>query len=198
MQRWPLDGVSFAPQLLPRGEAARRRGKPYALLQWLTHTRVANTAHAANAGFQAASPDVQPCMGYALRSATHSVHVWRAANASVEAATRCSESHDVYELPRPGARESVNLVKSSEGAALTRKMAGELARVLRRWAPQVERASPSHAVKRHFVAWPSDAVGAGGTAQVFVTLECSKRTCEERERRQGAWRQGAQQASLVR
>ena len=139
-QRLPLEGTSFAPQLLPHGEAARRRGKPYALLQWHAHTRAANAARAAKA-----SPDVQPCMGYALRTATHSVHVWRAANASVEAATHCSASRDVYELPRPGALETRNLAASSDGAALTLKMADELDDgVLRRWEPQPEPLSLIH------------------------------------------------------
>ena len=189
-QRLPLEGTSFAPQLLPRGEAARQRGKPYALVQWYAHTRAVNVVprHPALAPLVQASPDVQPCMGYALRTATHSVHVWRAANASVEAATRCSESRDVYTLPRPGARETKNLAKSSEGSALTLKMADELAKVLRRWKPQPE--PPAHALKTHFVAWPDEA--AGGNAHVFVTLECNKRKCEEHERRQGAWRQGGE------
>ena len=190
-QRLPLEGASFAPQLLPHGEAARRRGKPYALLQWPAHTRAVNAARAAKAKASvAAFPDVLPCMSYALRTATHSVHVWRAANASVEEATHCSESRDVYELPRPGALETMNLAKSSEGAALTLKMADELDRVLRRWEPQPEPKPPAHAIKTHFVAWPDAA--AGGNAHVFVTLECNKRQCEERERRQGAWRQGGE------
>ena len=187
VQRLPLEGASFAPQLLPHGKAARRRGKPYALLQWPAHTRAVNKANTRTAK---ASPDVQPCMGYALRTATHSVHVWRAANTSVEEATHCSESRDVYELPRPGALETVNLAKSSEGAALTLKMADELDRVLRRWEPQPEPEPPAHAIKTHFVAWPDEA--AGGNAHVFVTLECNTRQCEERERRQGAWRQGGE------
>ena len=189
-QRLPLEGASFAPQLLPHGEAARRRGKPYALLQWPAHTRTVNAARAAKAPLVAASPDVLPCMSYALRTATHSVHVWRAANTSVEEATHCSESRDVYELPRPGALETMNLAKSSEGAALTLKMADELDRVLRRWEPQPEPKPPAHAIKTHFVTWPDEA--AGGNAHVFVTLECNKRQCEERERRQGAWRQGGE------
>ena len=184
-QRLPLEGTSFAPQLLPHGEAARRRGKPYALLQWHAHTRTANAARAAKA-----STDVQPCMGYALRTATHSVHVWRAANASVEEATHCSASRDVYELPRPGALETRNLAASSEGAALTLKMADELDGVLRRWEPQPEPGSSAHALKTHFVAWPDEA--AGGNTHVFVTLECNRRQCQERERRKGAWRQGGE------
>jgi len=33
---------------------------------------------------------------------------------------------------------------------------------------------------------------AGGNTHVFVTLECNRRQCQERERRKGAWRQGAE------
>ena len=118
------------------------------------------------------------------------MHVWRAANASVEEATHCSESRDIYELPRPGALETTNLAAISEGAALRRKMAHELDRVLRRWEPQPEPGPPAHAAKRHFVAWPDEA--AGGNAHVLVTLACTARRCDERERRQGAWRQGGE------
>ena len=48
-------------------------------------------------------------MAYRVRTATHAVTRWFAANSSVERAVRCSDSVDVFAFAAPGAREIENL-----------------------------------------------------------------------------------------
>ena len=155
-----IDGRTFS-KLLANASADHRK---YALSQWLMRTH--NGEHAHNCwwvrtnltsrrecGGPTGFKDIHPCMAYRMRTQRLALTQWVAANASVDAATNCSQSVEVYLMGGTVPHEQANLAHTARGDTLLAAFGDEMRRHIDRWRPEPEEYEAEAPPVIHFASY---------------------------------------------
>ena len=158
-----------------------------------------NTTSRRECGGPTGFKDIHPCMAYRMRTQRLALTQWVAANASVDAATNCSQSVEVYLMGGTVPHEQANLAHTARGDTLLAAFGDEMRRHIDRWRPRARglrgggaAGDPLRVLRRH------DGSDVGNTAnptpakkytgrQTRIKLVVTKKGSIEDESIEGDW-----------